>query len=204
MYDKTNDEHDEMLKLELEKKSRNDVLNSLDRDRRALQCKVDVAKHELRAERNMAQIATDTIAKLEEEKKTKESDYHPLKNQIKEAKEKIIRLENELPELLKEMDNEKTNRFEAKRQHEKQTTLRSLKDYFPGVYDRVIELCKPIHSKYQIAITKAMGDSMDHIVVDTEKTAKQCIQYLKDRMLAPESFLPLDFLEVKPLRTRFR
>jgi len=47
-----------------------------------------------------------------------------------------------------------------------------------------------------MAITKVLGKYMEAIVVDTEKTARQCIQYLKEQMLEPETFLPLDYIQV--------
>jgi len=40
--------------------------------------------------------------------------------------------------------------------------------------------------------------------VDNEKTARSCIQYLKDQMLEPETFLPLDYIQAKPLKERLR
>merc|ERR1719414_1523123 len=45
---------------------------------------------------------------------------------------------------------------------------------------------------------------MEAIVVDCEATARQCIQYLKDQMLEPETFLPLDYIQAKPLKERLR
>lgn len=57
-------------------------------------------------------------------------------------------------------------------------------------------MCEPIHKKFNMAITKVLGKYMEAIVVDTEKTARQCIQYLKEQMLEPETFLPLDYIQV--------
>ena len=34
-----------------------------------------------------------------------------------------------------------------------------------------------------MAITKVLGRNMDAIVVDTEKTGKDCIQYIKEQVL---------------------
>ena len=36
--------------------------------------------------------------------------------------------------------------------------------------------------RYSLALTKVMGKNMDAIVVDTEKTAKDCIQYIKEQV----------------------
>lgn len=66
---------------------------------------------------------------------------------------------------------------------------------------------------------------MEAIIVDTEKTARRCIQVdvvnvlyctkelifeflrsqiLKEQMLEVETFLPLDYLQAKPLKQRLR
>ena len=36
--------------------------------------------------------------------------------------------------------------------------------------------------RYAVAITKVLGRNMDAIVVDTEKTGKDCIQYIKEQV----------------------
>ena len=36
--------------------------------------------------------------------------------------------------------------------------------------------------RYQVAITKVLGRNMDAVVVDTEKTGKDCIQYIKEQV----------------------
>merc|ERR1712018_1049238 len=51
---------------------------------------------------------------------------------------------------------------------------------------------------------KQLGRYMEAIVVDTEVTARECIRYLKDQMLEPETFLPLDYIQAKPLKERLR
>lgn len=68
----------------------------------------------------------------------------------------------------------------------------------------MINMCQPTHKRYNVAITKVLGKYMEAIVVDTEKTARRCIQVLKERMLEPETFLPLDYIQAKPLRERLR
>lgn len=77
-------------------------------------------------------------------------------------------------------------------------------EYICSQFDRMINMCQPIHKRYNVAITKVLGKYMEAIVVDTEKTARQCIQYLKEQMLEPETFLPLDYIQAKPLKERLR
>lgn len=68
--------------------------------------------------------------------------------------------------------------------------------FFSLQYGRLIDLCQPTQKKYQIAVTKVLGKNMDAIIVDSEKTGRDCIQYIKEQRGEPETFLPLDYLEV--------
>jgi len=42
-------------------------------------------------------------------------------------------------------------------------------------------ICACVH-RYSVAITKVIGKDLDSIVVDTEKTGKDCIQFMKDQV----------------------
>ena len=55
-----------------------------------------------------------------------------------------------------------------------------------------------------MAITKVLGKYMDAIACDSEKTAKDCIQYMKEQRIEPETFLPLDYVEVRPVNEKLR
>lgn len=65
-------------------------------------------------------------------------------------------------------------------------------------------MCQPTHKRYNVAVTKVLGKYMEAIIVDTEKTARRCIQILKEQRLEVETFLPLDYLQAKPLKQRLR
>lgn len=71
-------------------------------------------------------------------------------------------------------------------------------------HGRLLEMCQPSHRRYQVAITKVLGKYMDAIVCDSEKTARECIQYMKDQRIEPETFLPLDFLDVESIDEKLR
>ena len=100
------------------------------------------------------------------------------------------------------MQKDSTSKFS--RRKKKQEIVENFKRLYPGVFDRLINMSQPIHKKYNVAITKQLGRYMEAIVVDCEATARQCIQYLKDQMLDPETFLPLDYIQTKPLKERLR
>lgn len=68
--------------------------------------------------------------------------------------------------------------------------------YFNLQFGRLLDLCHPIHKKYQLAVTKVFSKYMTAIVVSTEKTARDCIRFLKEERAEPETFLALDYLDV--------
>lgn len=49
----------------------------------------------------------------------------------------------------------------------------------------MINMCQPTHKRYNVAITKVLGKYMEAIVVDTEKTARRCIQVNTLTLLVP-------------------
>jgi len=49
-----------------------------------------------------------------------------------------------------------------------------------------------------------MGKSMDAIVVDTERTARECIKFMKEQHLQSETFYPLDYIDPSILDERLR
>lgn len=59
-----------------------------------------------------------------------------------------------------------------------------------------MDLCSPIHKKYQLAVTKVFGRYMNAIVVSSEKVARDCIRFVKEERAEPETFLPIDYLDV--------
>lgn len=63
-------------------------------------------------------------------------------------------------------------------------------------YGRLADLCSPIHKKYQLAVTKVFGRYMNAIVVSSEKVARECISFIKNERAEPETFLPIDYLDV--------
>merc|ERR1712110_8422 len=120
------------------------------------------------------------------------------------SKSRIDELTAALEEVTSELGDARVDKHEDNRRKKKQEIVENFKRLFPGVFDRLINMSNPIHKKYNVAITKQLGRYMEAIVVDTESTARQCIQYLKDQMLEPETFLPLDYIQAKPLKERLR
>ncbi|KAI3620731.1 hypothetical protein CBS9595_002698 [Malassezia furfur] len=83
-------------------------------------------------------------------------------------------------------------------------SLRAMRSLFPGVHGRLLELCEPTQRKYALAVATALGRYADAVVVDTEATAVECIEYLRTQRAGHATFLPLDTVQVKPVNDRLR
>ncbi|KAM3957786.1 LOW QUALITY PROTEIN: structural maintenance of chromosomes 1 [Aphomia sociella] len=127
-----------------------------------------------------------------------------LQADVGECRGRAASLQAQLEEVGAQLGDARVDKHEEARRRKKQEIVESFKRDIPGVYDRMINMCQPTHKRYNVAITKVLGKYMEAIVVDTEKTARRCIQVLKERMLEPETFLPLDYIQAKPLRERLR
>uniref|UniRef100_A0A8D3E5A3 Structural maintenance of chromosomes protein n=1 Tax=Scophthalmus maximus TaxID=52904 RepID=A0A8D3E5A3_SCOMX len=144
---------------------------------------------------------TTSRQSLDEQKRMEEE----LTEEVEMAKRRIDEINTELNQVMEQLGDARIDRQENSRQQRKAEIMESIKRLYPGsVYGRLIDLCQPTQKKYQIAVTKVLGKNMDAIIVDSEKTGRDCIQYIKEQRGEPETFLPLDYLEVKPTDEKLR
>nr|CAD7567859.1 unnamed protein product [Timema californicum] len=191
-------------------------LDSVNREQKADQDRLDnegrkksEMENRLRQKGHEKDEAQKRIEKLAEHIKTSESALEDqkrmredLQSDVGSSKERVQELQKELESVLEQLGDARVDKHEDSRRKKKQEIVENFKRLYPGVFDRMINMCQPIHKRYNVAITKVLGKYMEAIVVDTEKTARQCIQYLKEQMLEPETFLPLDYIQAKPLKER--
>lgn len=194
------------------------LLDSINREQKSDQDKLDNEgrkkteienKHKQKG--HMRDEALKRVEKLEEHIKTSEAALEDqkklradLQSDVGTSKDKIQNLQRELESISEQLGDAKVDKHEVSRTKKKTEIVENFKRLFPGVFDRMYNMCEPIHKRYNVAITKVLGKYMEAIVVDTEKTARQCIQYLKEQYLEPETFLPLDYIQAKPLKERLR
>ncbi|CAL7944176.1 unnamed protein product [Xylocopa violacea] len=194
------------------------LLDSINREQKSDQDRLDNEgrkkteienKHKQKG--HMRDEALKRVEKLEEHIRTSEASLEDqkkmradLQSDVGTSKDKIQNLQRELESISEQLGDAKVDKHEVSRTKKKTEIVENFKRLFPGVYDRMYNMCEPIHKRYNVAITKVLGKYMEAIVVDTEKTARQCIQYLKEQYLEPETFLPLDYIQAKPLKERLR
>lgn len=69
----------------------------------------------------------------------------------------------------------------------------------PGIYGTVSELGQ-VDKKFSLALEVAAGGKLKEIVVDSDKTAAECIQYLKQNRFGVATFIPLNTIKPALLR----
>ena len=129
-------------------------------------------------------------------------------NNLASERLRLAQLRTELDEKLQEVLTKLLEAEDGKKQSEKEqrlkATIADMKRIFPGVRGRISELCKPKQKKYGEAVSTVLGRHFDAVVVDTESTAKQCIQYLRDQRRGQATFIPLDTIQVKAINSSLK
>ncbi|KAK3931183.1 Structural maintenance of chromosomes protein 1A [Frankliniella fusca] len=187
-----------------EQKSDQDRLDNEGRKRSEIENKMRQKGHEKDEALKRSQKLSEHIRVSEKALEEQLSLRTALTSDVGSSKEQVQSIQKELEQITEQLGDARVDKHEDSRRKKKQEIVENFKRLFPGVFDRMINMCEPIHKKFNMAITKVLGKYMEAIVVDTEKTARQCIQYLKEQMLEPETFLPLDYIQAKPLKERLR
>ncbi|XP_060044743.1 structural maintenance of chromosomes protein 1B [Erinaceus europaeus] len=164
------------------------------------QIKEQIEDHKKRIEK-LEEYTESCMDCLKEKKQQEET----LVDEIKKTKSRMSEVNEELNLLRSELQNAGIDHHEGKRQQKRAEVLENLKRLYPdSVFGRLLDLCHPIHKKYQLAVTKLFGRYMVAIVVSSEKVARDCIRLLKEERAEPETFLALDYLDIKPINERLR
>ncbi|XP_072553187.1 structural maintenance of chromosomes protein 1A isoform X3 [Salminus brasiliensis] len=195
----------ELEKFNRDQKADQDRLDLEERKKVETEAKIkqkirEIEENQKRIEKLEDYISTSRQS-LDEQKRMEEE----LTEEVELAKRRIDEINMELNQVMEQLGDARIDRQENSRQQRKAEIMESIKRLYPGsVYGRLIDLCQPTQKKYQIAVTKVLGKNMDAIIVDSEKTGRDCIQYIKEQRGEPETFLPLDYLEVKPTDEKLR
>ncbi|KAK2506130.1 hypothetical protein MC885_003356, partial [Smutsia gigantea] len=161
--------------------------------------KLNVAKKSIKDSEKQCSKQEDDIKALEAELVDLDGAWRSFEKQIKEEilhKRPDIELEagqldhyKELKEQKKlhweEKTDEKRLAFEKRRHGKVEENLKQIKEQIEGHKKRIeklLDLCHPIHKKYQLAVTKVFGQYIVAMVIATEKTQfpqlKKVIQFV--------------------------
>lgn len=149
-----------------------------------------------------------------------DKNYQTAKKAVDKAEHQIAQLEKQLTESKKRQTDYENKLYQAYRYNEKlKSKIDSLatqeEDYtyffngvkhilkekaheLTGIHGAVAEVIN-VPSKLTQAIETALGTSLQHVIVDTEKDGRQAIQYLKQRGLGRATFLPLNVIKSRQI-----
>eukprot|EP00033_Pygsuia_biforma_P002257 GCRY01002501.1.p1 GENE.GCRY01002501.1~~GCRY01002501.1.p1 ORF type:complete len:1250 (+),score=240.32 GCRY01002501.1:83-3832(+) len=201
---KTTKQREQLGKLERAQKADQEQVSFFEEKERNTAASISVKQQE--EEHLLSKIAALEAVLVEKENQAntlrmKMSDAASFRQQTEEKSRSLNTLLDKIEARLTEA---KADKKESERDLRTSEVLDAMKRLFTGVRGRLTDLCKPIQRKYNVAVTVAMGSRMDAIVVDNEKTAMDCIKYLKEQRASVYTFIPLDSISTKPLNERLR
>ena len=177
----------------------------------SLKSKVEAADDQMKRLKEEIQVIMDretklkaTVKEIVKDVEDKKKNFHTLTSERLRTAQKQTELEEKLQDVLNKLIEGENGRRQSEKEIRARETLVAMKRIFPGVRGRVVELCKPKQKKYETAVSTIFGRHHDSIVVETEKVAKECIQYLRDQRLGQATFIPLDSIQVKAANSNLR
>lgn len=190
-------------------------LENLDRQRKADQITVENLKGKVdgiaaaieKIEAELASVgerktAAEGVSKeLAKEIDGKKKEFNQLQSERVRTNQKRTELEEKLEDVAKKLREADDGRRQNDREAKQKEMVNSLKRVFPGVRGRIGDLCTPKQKKFDEAVIVALGRDFDSVVVDTEKTGVECVQYLKEQRFSPMTFIPLDNIKVNAVNT---
>jgi structural maintenance of chromosome 1 len=194
----------QLERVRLEQRTDEDALHSSEMKKQELmnkkqQLSEQRTEHEQRLEK-LESIISTTSQRVAGQRR----EYEKLLEEVEQASLRYRELNDALETVQEKLRDARVDSQESSRKQKRAEILENLQRLHPGVYGTVIALCEPVHRRYQVAITKVLGRNIDAVVVDTEKTGKDCIQYIKEQHADPMTFIPLDTIEVKPINEALR
>ena len=147
---------------------------------------------------------TSKVNTLSQDVTSKRKELETVKSERTRREMKKTELNEKLQACLSKIQQMNYDLRETERQKQQRETLATLKRVFPLVRGRVVDLCKPTQNRYTTAVETILGRHINSVVVDTEKCANECINYLLSARLPPRTFIPLDTIMTKPVNANLR
>lgn len=167
------------------------------REKDKVEYQLQTIDERIRKVKEIAQQSKDQLDLLQEKKKNfkmatlklnqcldKDSSFA---SQISNAKSKLLEIEEKQAKLQAKSISMQAHL--ASNQAVK--SILDNKKLFQGVHGTVAELGQ-VKKQYATALETAAGSKMQQIIVDDDKTAADCIKYLKSNKLGSVSFIPLN------------
>ena len=185
-------------------KTDEETVNSLKSNLDRTQAQVATLETEVSGLKERHAEVKGTVKSTSKEIEAKKKSINGLASERERTRQKENELQEKLIEVLRKLDEAQGMQRESQKESHQRELVAQMKRLFPGVKGMVHQLCKPKQKKYETAVSTALGRFWDYIVVDSDKTANQCIQYLKEQRAGQMSFIPLDTILHQQANANFR
>lgn len=146
----------------------------------------------------------DTIKTTSKDIDRKKKELNTLTSERLKVSQMRTEFDERLQVVLKKLLEADDGKKQTERELRAKELISTLKRIFPGVKGRVSDLCRPKQRKFAEAVSTVLGRHFDAIVVDNEKTAKECIQHLRDQRAGQATFIPLETIQVKAVNSNLK
>ena len=149
-------------------------------------------------------LADNSINEFSDQLVKEDNKINNLTEQINDVNQGIFTNKNKITELTSIIDKEQTQYHREKSKLESLIAITERYDGYGNSIRKIMELKETnsgilgviadiikVEKKYETAIETALGGTIQNIVTDNEKTAKELIAYLKDNKLGRATFLPI-------------
>lgn len=147
--------------------------------------KLEQAQFALEKHRTEQTALSERKAKLDERTSTIQRDLQRAKKEHQDANaertkanQQVTELNEKLEDCYRKLGQAGADKKESEKEAKLKEVLKSLQRILPqnAVLGRVSDLCKPTQRKYDTAVSVVLGRNIDSVVVDTQKTAIECIE----------------------------
>jgi chromosome segregation protein len=155
----------------------------------------------------------EKLENLQEQKQEQSEHKQNIAKKVEQKEEKLVELKKEINKIKQKQENQKnklkklTSKVQQAQSEEKLSkyigikAIRSIlknKEKFDGVYGTVAQLGE-VSDKFRLALDIAAGGHLSSLVVEDDKVAQECVEFLREYKLGYATFLPLN--EISPRYT---
>lgn len=186
--------------LKTDEETVNSLKSAVDRTQSSIEgLEADIESlKERRAERSQQVKAT------KKELSAKQVLINNLNSERTRTRQKAKELEEKLQQAGSKLAEGRSQQRESHKEARQRETVAQMKRIYPGVKGMVHQLVRPKQKKYETALPIVLGRWWDAVVTDSEKTAKECIDYLKAQRFGTMAFVPLDTIVHKQPNANYR
>lgn len=192
VYKSTGNDQTKLDNITRQIKTDEETVNSLQSKVQSTQTTVNSLQEEIAGLQTRKEDVQNVVNTTKKEIETKRVAINSLISDRDRTEQRKRELDEKLQQVLLKLHEAVGYQRESYKEAQHREMVSQMKRLYPGVKGTLGHLCHPKQKKYETAVSTVLGRHYDAIVVDSEKTAKDCIQYLKEQRAGQATFIPLD------------